>query len=101
MTPNDDHGAASCGRYHLSANRFCENVGRAHRSNNVIICVDLEHSVTFQMCHDPDCQGFRGLPRPLPPDAAEDVLAVLSEEAIADAEADSANSAKVPAPPRP
>ena len=38
--------------------KFCENIGRNHKSNNVRIAVDINSGQYFQSCHDPDCQGF-------------------------------------------
>ncbi|XP_063712535.1 DNA-directed primase/polymerase protein-like isoform X2 [Symsagittifera roscoffensis] len=40
--------------------RYCERIGRFHKSNKVYICVDLDRSVFYQKCFDPDCDGFRG-----------------------------------------
>ena len=39
--------------------KFCENIGRHHKSNNVRIVVDLKLGRYYQTCHDPDCQQFR------------------------------------------
>jgi hypothetical protein len=44
----------------MVGNRWCENVGRAHKSNNIIWNVYLMDRVCWQSCHDPDCRGFRG-----------------------------------------
>ena len=38
--------------------KFCENIGRHHKSNNVRIIVDLQVGQYYQKCHDPDCDGF-------------------------------------------
>jgi hypothetical protein len=51
---------------HMQGNRFCENAGRAHKSNNVSFAVDFREGAYFQRCHDPDCRGFRGCFRALP-----------------------------------
>ena len=40
--------------------RYCENIGRFHKSNKVYICVDIDKSIFYQKCFDPDCEGFRG-----------------------------------------
>lgn len=42
--------------FHIVKNRWCGNVGRAHRSNNVMFIVDLSLRVYYQKCHDPACQ---------------------------------------------
>ena len=39
--------------------KFCENIGRNHKSNNIRIIVDVNTEEYFQACHDPDCRGFK------------------------------------------
>jgi len=39
--------------YNISQNRYCENIGRAHRSNHVFYVVDLRAKLAFQKCYDP------------------------------------------------
>ncbi|KAG5444620.1 DNA-directed primase/polymerase protein [Clonorchis sinensis] len=48
--------------------RFCERVGRAHRSNHVIIVFDLLQRFYYQKCLDPDCRAldFRSQTWPIP-----------------------------------
>ncbi|XP_044153452.1 DNA-directed primase/polymerase protein isoform X2 [Bufo gargarizans] len=48
--------------------RWCKNVGRAHRSNNVMLLVDLKREMWYQKCHDPVCraQNFKSQFYPLP-----------------------------------
>ncbi|XP_053921396.1 DNA-directed primase/polymerase protein isoform X2 [Cuculus canorus] len=55
--------------YDISGYRWCENIGRAHRSNNIMILVDLKKEVWYQKCHDPVCraQNFKSQSFPLPP----------------------------------
>ena len=50
--------------YHMQKNRFCEMVGRSHKSNNVFWTIDLNSWTCIQGCHDPDCFG-RGSPLPI------------------------------------
>eukprot|EP01112_Ceratiomyxa_fruticulosa_P019841 TRINITY_DN6590_c0_g1_i1.p1 TRINITY_DN6590_c0_g1~~TRINITY_DN6590_c0_g1_i1.p1 ORF type:complete len:509 (-),score=81.63 TRINITY_DN6590_c0_g1_i1:28-1554(-) len=52
--------------YNISNNRYCENIGREHKSNNVMIICDLIKGVYYQMCYDIDCRGFRSMPFSLP-----------------------------------
>uniref|UniRef100_A0AAY4AQB4 DNA-directed primase/polymerase protein n=1 Tax=Denticeps clupeoides TaxID=299321 RepID=A0AAY4AQB4_9TELE len=54
--------------YDIVNYRWCENVGRHHRSNNIMILVDLKEEVWYQRCHDPECrrQNFRSSSYPLP-----------------------------------
>ena len=72
--------------YHLAKNRFCERIGRPHKSNNIFFVVELNQAVFRQRCFDEGCRGFVGVPHALPPEAAEEVFDVLATEACADAE---------------
>ncbi|XP_072164738.1 DNA-directed primase/polymerase protein-like [Diadema setosum] len=56
--------------FDISKNRWCENVGRQHRSNNIMIVVDLRHGVYYQKCHDPVCkeQNFKSEEKSVPPE---------------------------------
>ncbi|XP_052635772.1 DNA-directed primase/polymerase protein isoform X3 [Harpia harpyja] len=55
--------------YDISGYRWCENIGRAHKSNNIMILVDLKKEVWYQKCHDPVCreENFKSQSFPLPP----------------------------------
>ncbi|NWX56936.1 PRIPO protein, partial [Promerops cafer] len=55
--------------YDISGYRWCENIRRAHKSNNIMILVDLKNEVWYQKCHDPVCreQNFKSRSFPLPP----------------------------------
>ncbi|KAM6132642.1 LOW QUALITY PROTEIN: DNA-directed primase/polymerase protein [Pterocles gutturalis] len=55
--------------YDISGYRWCENIGRAHKSNNIMILVDLKNEVWYQKCHDPVCRekNFKSQSFPLPP----------------------------------
>ena len=51
-----------CGWYltYETANyRYCYNVRRPHKSNNVKFVVDLKTNKVCQTCHDPNCKDFR------------------------------------------
>ncbi|KAB5516862.1 hypothetical protein DKX38_027510 [Salix brachista] len=52
--------------YSMSRNRYCERIGREHKSNHVMYVVDLRRADYYQKCHDPDCQGYRSPLRPIP-----------------------------------
>ncbi|XP_028799436.1 DNA-directed primase/polymerase protein isoform X3 [Neltuma alba] len=54
--------------YSMSRNRYCERIGREHKSNHVMYVVDLRSAMYYQKCHDPDCRGYRSPSRPLPVD---------------------------------
>lgn len=49
------------GRY-----RYCHRIGRHHRSNNVVLVVNIQSREMYQRCFDPDCRTFRSLPWRLP-----------------------------------
>ncbi|KAI4878677.1 hypothetical protein NFI96_030340, partial [Prochilodus magdalenae] len=54
--------------YDIAKYRWCYNVGRFHKSNNIIVLVDLKDEVWYQRCHDPECrsQNYRSSSFPLP-----------------------------------
>ncbi|CAI8593719.1 unnamed protein product [Vicia faba] len=52
--------------YSMTKNRYCERIGRQHKSNNVMFVVDLKRVMYYQKCYDPDCRGFRSSSRPIP-----------------------------------
>lgn len=52
--------------FNMKDNRYCDNVRRAHKSNNIIWNVHLGDRICWQSCHDPECRGYRGEPIDLP-----------------------------------
>lgn len=62
------HGALIV--YEIAQHRYCNNIGRHHRSNGIMYVVDLKAATYYQKCHDPDCRGFKSQPRRLPDDVA-------------------------------
>uniref|UniRef100_A0A8C2M981 DNA-directed primase/polymerase protein n=4 Tax=Cricetulus griseus TaxID=10029 RepID=A0A8C2M981_CRIGR len=66
--------------YDICKYRWCENIGRAHKSNNIMILVDLKNEVWYQKCHDPVCkaQNFKSNCFPLPTEVS--LLFLLKEE---------------------
>ncbi|KAI5657830.1 hypothetical protein M9H77_26623 [Catharanthus roseus] len=58
--------------YSMSRNRYCERIGRQHKSNHVIYVVDVRRGVYYQKCHDPDCRGYRSPLRLIPDDVVPD-----------------------------
>ncbi|KAM9792562.1 DNA-directed primase/polymerase protein [Neosynchiropus ocellatus] len=66
--------------YDIGKYRWCENVGRFHKSNNIMIIVDLKEEVWYQKCHDPDCRNFRSSSYPLPQEISVGFLLSLDEE---------------------
>ena len=65
--------------YQIAANRWCERIGRAHKSNGTYLVVELVPGEVlpgyWQGCHDPDCRGWRSPAAPLPIDVARSVWA--------------------------
>lgn len=51
--------------------KYCANIGRHHKSNNVILIADLRFRLMTQKCFDPDCRGFRSDPWHIPQQAFE------------------------------
>ena len=63
-------------RYQIANNKFCGNVGRAHKSNGIMIDVDLSRGLAYQWCWDPDCRGYRSAPISVPQQCRPDVSAI-------------------------
>ena len=61
--------------YQLSRNRYCELIGREHKSNNVFWTIIFGSWTCIQGCHDPECFG-RGTPIAIP----DEYLIPLKEE---------------------
>jgi hypothetical protein len=68
--------------YNISGNRFCEIIGRQHKSNHVMYIVDCRTACYYQKCHDPDCRGFRSPIRPLPEDTIPQNFTVSGAEQL-------------------
>ncbi|XP_043969915.1 DNA-directed primase/polymerase protein [Gambusia affinis] len=66
--------------YDIAKYRWCENVSRFHKSNNIMIVVDLKEEVWYQKCHDPDCRNFRSSSFPLPQEICVSYILTLDEE---------------------
>ncbi|KAF3432929.1 hypothetical protein FNV43_RR24031 [Rhamnella rubrinervis] len=60
--------------YSMSRNRYCERIGREHKSNHVMYVVDLRRAAYYQKCYDPDCRGYRSPLRPAPWDIIPDMV---------------------------
>lgn len=74
--------------YDICKYRWCENIGRAHKSNNIMILVDLKNEVWYQKCHDPVCkaENFKSTCFPLPPEVS--LLFLLKDEDFTSGETD-------------
>ncbi|XP_015906052.2 DNA-directed primase/polymerase protein isoform X1 [Parasteatoda tepidariorum] len=42
--------------YEIGNYRYCSNIGRHHKSNNIMLIVDLRKKHYYQKCHDPECR---------------------------------------------
>ncbi|XP_067106486.1 DNA-directed primase/polymerase protein [Osmerus mordax] len=60
--------------------RWCHNVDRFHKSNNIMIIVDLKEEIWYQKCHDPACKNFRSSSYPLPQEICVSYLMTMDEE---------------------
>ncbi|KAJ0967846.1 hypothetical protein J5N97_024763 [Dioscorea zingiberensis] len=63
--------------YNMSRSRYCENIGREHKSNHVMYIVDFRIAGYYQKCYDPDCRGYRSPLRPLPSDVMLSTMGIL------------------------
>ncbi|CAB0004244.1 unnamed protein product [Nesidiocoris tenuis] len=52
--------------FSIVGNRYCGNIGRQHKSNNVKYIVDLDRYEIYQKCFDYDCKDYRSPPTMLP-----------------------------------
>ncbi|XP_058085970.1 uncharacterized protein LOC131233321 isoform X2 [Magnolia sinica] len=64
--------------YSMSRNRYCERIGREHKSNHVMYVVDFKRAGYYQKCYDPDCRGYRSPLRPIPNDTIPDNMATFN-----------------------
>eukprot|EP00934_Nitzschia_sp_Nitz4_P008016 Nitzschia sp. Nitz4//scaffold183_size43938//30651//32738//NITZ4_007273-RA/size43938-processed-gene-0.7-mRNA-1//1//CDS//3329539623//8006//frame0 len=60
--------------YHMSRNRYCELVGRSHKSNNIFWTIVFDSWTCLQGCHDPECFG-RGCGVPIPQELLPNIQA--------------------------
>ncbi|XP_063090740.1 DNA-directed primase/polymerase protein isoform X2 [Cavia porcellus] len=82
--------------YDICKYRWCQNIGRAHKSNNIMILVDLKNEVWYQKCHDPVCkaENFKSNCFPLPAEVS--LLNLFKEEEEFTADETWNNEAKNP-----
>lgn len=62
--------------YSMSRSRYCEHIGREHKSNHVMYIVDFQRAAYYQKCYDPDCQGYRSPMRHVPWDVMPELSSV-------------------------
>lgn len=54
--------------YDVTGYRYCGNISRQHRSNNIKYVVNLTNYTYYQKCHDPECAHYRSEECKLPPE---------------------------------
>lgn len=71
--------------YQMLDNRYCENIGRVHKSNNIIWNVDLACKTFWQTCYDTECRAsnFRGNIVHLPEEVATSIDDYLLDQELA------------------
>lgn len=82
--------------FNMKDNRYCDNIGRAHKSNNIIWNVHLGDRICWQSCHDPECRGYRGEPIDLPEEVNVEIdeyfleyeLSLLIEDEVVESKQD-------------
>ncbi|XKL69443.1 hypothetical protein PGB90_007212 [Kerria lacca] len=52
--------------YDIIGNRYCNNIRREHKSNNVMYVVNVTELTYYQKCYDPDCVKFKSKKKLLP-----------------------------------
>ncbi|XP_066595529.1 DNA-directed primase/polymerase protein-like [Prorops nasuta] len=62
--------------YEIMEYRYCQNIGRQHKSNNIYWIVDLNKKVMYQKCHDEECANFKSNPKRIP----EEICFLLDKE---------------------
>ncbi|XP_062188595.1 uncharacterized protein LOC133891905 [Phragmites australis] len=63
--------------YSMSRSRYCEHIGREHKSNHVMYIVDFQRAAYYQKCYDPDCQGYRSPLRAVPWDVMPELSSAV------------------------
>ncbi|KAI5009084.1 hypothetical protein ZWY2020_010132 [Hordeum vulgare] len=70
--------------YSMSRSRYCEHIGREHKSNHVMYIVDFQRAAYYQKCYDPDCHGYRSPLRAVPLDVIPELTASIAGSAQRD-----------------
>ena len=63
--------------FDITGYRFCENIQRHHKSNNIMLIANLERMTYYQKCYDPECKRveFKSKEMPIP-------IGIVEEEPI-------------------
>ncbi|GIL44777.1 hypothetical protein Vafri_2278 [Volvox africanus] len=84
----------------MRENRWCANIGRAHRSNGIYFTVDLRGGTWHQRCFDPECRDFRSARMPLPSHLWEECRSRVDERQHEEDEENEAHQPHQQAGPR-
>ena len=62
------------------SNRYCEHIGRPHRSNGTMLRIDVRRACFAQSCYDPECRAaaFHSSELPIPPELLPTVNPAVS-----------------------
>eukprot|EP00004_Rigifila_ramosa_P023256 TRINITY_DN6504_c0_g1_i1.p1 TRINITY_DN6504_c0_g1~~TRINITY_DN6504_c0_g1_i1.p1 ORF type:complete len:394 (-),score=94.28 TRINITY_DN6504_c0_g1_i1:112-1203(-) len=52
--------------YNINRYRYCDRLGRHHKSNGIMVVVDLRRGAWHRKCHDKECSSFKPPEMPLP-----------------------------------
>lgn len=83
-TPTDDDLSQVNIIYQIKDNRWCENIQRCHKSNNVMWHVSIRDMKYWQSCWDPECRmlSFRGVVNDLPRDIQKKITDICTDKAM-------------------
>uniref|UniRef100_A0A8D8SJT9 DNA-directed primase/polymerase protein n=1 Tax=Cacopsylla melanoneura TaxID=428564 RepID=A0A8D8SJT9_9HEMI len=54
--------------YDIKGFRYCGNIGRWHKSQNIKLIADINRGVYYQKCHDAECADYKSPEWPIPPE---------------------------------
>ncbi|KAI6653757.1 DNA-directed primase/polymerase protein [Oopsacas minuta] len=68
--------------YDIIGYRYCENIQRHHKSNNIMLLANIEKMTYYQKCYDPECKRaqFRSNEMPIPLEFMQDFTNNTVEE---------------------
>ena len=76
--------------FDITGYRYCENVGRHHKSNNIMLIANLEKMAYYQKCYDSECKrvNFKSNELPIPLRIMPDYTEPIIEEWLQDIDMD-------------
>jgi hypothetical protein len=81
---NEEQLSSSIITYQIKDNRWCENIQRSHKSNNIMWHVSIADFKYWQSCFDPDCRqmSFRGKETHLPSKIKDHITKILIDQEV-------------------